>query len=65
MRSLRAASKRLLQIIPTKVMWLPYLQIKSQRVQNAAKRCSERIPLTFEGGNWVISGKNILHTDFE
>ena len=38
MRSLRAASKRLLQIIPTKVMWLPYLQIKSQRVQNAAAR---------------------------
>ena len=38
MGSLRAASKRLLQIIPTKVMWLPYLQIKSQRVQNAAAR---------------------------
>ena len=38
MRSLRAASKRLLQITPTKVMWLPYLQIKSQRVQNAAAR---------------------------
>ena len=38
MRSLRATSKRLLQIIPTKVMWLPYLQIKSQRVQNAAAR---------------------------
>ena len=44
-----------------------------------AKRCSERIPLTvtctspllgadlltFKGGNWVISGKNILQTDFE
>lgn len=38
MRSLRAASKQLLQIIPTKVMWLPYLQVKSQRVQNAAAR---------------------------
>ena len=34
MRSLRAASKRLLQIIPTKVMWLSYLQVKRQRVQN-------------------------------
>ena len=38
MRSLRAASKRLLQIIPTNVIWLPYLQVKSQRVQNAAAR---------------------------
>ena len=40
MRSLRAASKRLLQKIPTslQIMWLPYFQIKCQRVQNAAAR---------------------------
>ena len=46
MRSLRVASKRLFQIIPTslQVMWLPYLQIRLKSTR--AKRCSERIPLT-------------------